>query len=96
MDYYQHKWIFLCRELREGSNKLKLEIRQVVLEARELKFGVHQGSVLGPVLFSLFVTPFQKYRCRDVIFADDTQLCLTRENDRWITIIEYCVNEIRD
>ena len=43
-----------------------------------LEFGVPHGSVLGPVLFILYTTPFtcliEKHSLRHEMFADDTQL----------------------
>ena len=68
-------------------------------KAQPLLFGVPQGSVLGPVLFSLYVAPLEdiiaKHGCQTVIFADDTQLYVTCNSSNSVTSIESCVDEIR-
>ena len=45
---------------------------------RSVDFGVPQGSILGPILFSLYVAPPQDivatYRLDSMFYADDSQL----------------------
>ena len=46
-------------------------------EIADLQFGVPQGSVLGPVLFIMYITPQSSFIKKSILhemFADDTQL----------------------
>ena len=67
-----------------------------------MKCGVPQGSVLGPLLFSLYVAPlehiFKAHAINVMTYADDTQLYLVvKPDDRTSPIhkLEKCVQDIR-
>ena len=77
-------------------------IGSMVSDEAQLKFGVPQGSVLGPVLFSLYMVPLEdiidRHGLSSVMYADDTQLyiaCDTPADTSVIASIEACVDEIR-
>ena len=66
-----------------------------------LDFGVPRGSVLGPVLFILYTTPFtcfiEKHSIRQVMFADDTQLNHPESSKNYsdlVRLLPDCVKDI--
>ena len=68
----------------------------------KLLFGVPQGSVLGPVMFSLYSSPVakiaRKYGLCVQLYADDTQLYLSFTPCEWgdaLERVEECVKEIK-
>lgn len=70
---------------------------------KELRYGVPQGSVLGPVLYLLYTSPIgdiiRRHRLNYHLYADDTQLYLSfkptpAELPSSIAKIEACVSEI--
>ena len=64
-------------------------------------YGIPQGSVLGPILFSLFFAPLEDvinaHNLDCMMYADDTQLYITINSaNRSVQIskLEACINDI--
>ena len=89
-------WIesFLC-----GRSQRVCIDGSMVSEAKPLTFGVPQGSILGPMLFSLYVTPLEdiilNHGCNTMIYADDTQIYISCNNLNTVSMLESCVVDIR-
>ena len=67
----------------------------------KLACGVPQGSVLGPLLFSLYVAPIKDiiiaHSLQSMIFADDTQMYLVMQRSQqsfWLRKLELCAQDI--
>ena len=83
------------------DHKQLVHIRSAVSVDSQLHFGVPQGSVLGPVLFSMYVAPIEdivlSHGLRPMFYAGDSQIYLTMGlGNRNISIgkIEDCINHI--
>jgi hypothetical protein len=62
-----------------------------VLTTREIDHGVPQCSILGPILFSLYINdlPLNIMGSKIVLFADDTNILVSDEN---INNLQYKLN----
>ena len=76
-------------------------IQDTSSDAIRLTYGVPQGSVLGPLLFSLYVAPIEDVICahglQPMMYADDTQVYLVVKRSDPIpalTKIENCAKDI--
>ena len=82
------------------SNSVK--IRQTTSYRQTLKYSVPQGSVLGPILFNIYISPiadiFRRRQIRYHIYADDTQLyaeCPPSNHTDALRHLRDCVNDLK-
>ncbi len=76
-------------------------IGDVVSTSRHLEYGVPQGSVLGPLLFTLYIAPLEdvisKYDLDFMFYADDSDLYVAINPNNPLTSYETlsdCINEV--
>ncbi len=89
-----------------SGRKQAVCIKGVMSEKHELTCGVPQGSVLGPILFTMYTQPLgdlvRKHGISHHLYADDTQIYITfsqSNNDAMLSAksqLEACVEDIRN
>ena len=70
-------------------------VRNVESDSLPLVHGVPQGSVAGPLLFTLYSAPLQDiinaHGISNVVYADDTQLYLTFEPEECDAVLKKII-----
>lgn len=69
-----------CQSVRLGD---------IISSPREVEFGVPQGSILGPILFSIYINDMEDslQDCLLIQYADDSQILVTGTVDELETLI---------
>ena len=82
-----------------SGRSYKVKINDILSDPQPLKFGVPQGSILGPILYSLYIKDIEeiacKYNINIHIYADDVQLYTKYSQETNLSNFKLCLNEIK-
>ena len=80
--------------LKDRTQSVKLDGH--ISERRKVEYGVPQGSILGPLLFNIYVNDLHEIVDDGLLvqYADDSQLLISGDIENLVDIIERCENNI--
>ena len=92
-----------CFQSYVSDRRMAVQIREHVSELQVVKYGVPQGSVLGPMLFNVYCLPLKtlirKYGVSYHVYADHTHVyveCDKNDSSSAYTTLYACINYIKE
>ncbi len=80
------------------SNRTQSErLKDIVSDKTSISYGVPQGSVLGPILFNIYVNDLASLfpNCDVIQYADDTQIILSSNIDKLKDLIQKAEDTLK-
>jgi len=86
----------LCSYLKNRRQYVVLSLSNISSSFAYLKRGVPQGSVLGPLLFTLYIIdlPSVLSTCNVHLYTDDVQMYVSRPFNRTSECLDICRTEL--
>ena len=75
------------------NNASRVSVYDILSDVQLLLSGVPQGSVLGPLVFTVYIRPLviiaKRYGVKYHLNADDTQLCISLVPDNQLIVFLF-------